>query len=74
MCQIGLTEGDQGPRLMFQPCLTPGHRSFSEILWEQVPYSVLVSLLTEAHSGLPSQLTVAGDVSTSVTVTLSPTG
>lgn len=74
MCRIGLTEEPQGPRVTLQQCLTAGHRIFSTWLFSSVPLSAWVSLLTEEHSGSRSQLTVDGDVSTSVKVTLSSIG
>lgn len=74
MCRIGLTGEGQDTRAMFEPCLTAGHRTFSERLWSGVPSSAWVSLLTVAHSASRSRLMVGGDVSTSVTLTLSSTG
>lgn len=74
MCQIGLTLEAQGHRVMWQPCLTAEHRIFSRWLLDSVPLSAWESLLMGVHWASPSRLTVGGDVSTSVTLTLSRTG
>lgn len=74
VCQIGLTEGPQGPRWMFQRCLIPGHMTFSHMLWDAVHWSPSAQHLMAELWESRSQLTVAGDVSISVTVTRSCSG
>ena len=74
MCQIGLTQGEQGPVWMLQLCLTPEHRTFSELLWELVRSCPLDSLATVALLVSRSPWMVGGDVSTTVTLTPSSTG
>ena len=74
MCQIGLTKGLQGPRATLQLCWIPGHTTWFAQLWDLVPSSAWASLLTEALSESPLRLTASGDVSTSVTLTLSRDG
>jgi len=74
VCLIGLTGDPLDPHVTLQRCLTAGHQTFSTLLFKQVPCSAWVSLLTEGHWESRSQLTVGGDVSTSVTLTRLPTG
>jgi hypothetical protein len=68
MCRIGWMEEAPGRPLMLQRCLIRGHWTFSEWLWEQVRSSPSDSPETVALWGSLSQLTVAGDVSTTVTL------
>jgi hypothetical protein len=74
VCLIGWTVEEGVQRSMFQPCLTPGHRTFSEWLWEQVRLSPSDSRAMGVRWASLSQLTVGGDVSTTVTLTASWTG
>jgi hypothetical protein len=74
MCQIGWTEGPQGPQWTLQLCLIRGHQTFSEWLFKQVHSSPSDSQVMGERWASQSLLTVGGDGSTTVTLTRSSSG